>query len=145
MERKNMNQDDFDFEARNKAIRKALDELTDEEFGRLVGEVYNEYYDKLDDNDFEINRPQWMKMLRVLGYFFNLAKKSNGAVEPCDVQPKAQHGGVTAYFTVMDLKAEDIPQFCEMLQNTSAITIDATDDGRICISVSIPHVFVKKK
>ena len=131
-----MKQNDFDFEA--------FDELSDEEFLRFVGRVYDDYLDELDDNDFEINRPQWLKMIKVLWYFTELAKKSNGTVEPCEVQPKIQHGGVTAYFTIVDIKADDIPKFCDVLQSTSAITIDATTDGRVCISVSIPHVFVKK-
>ena len=118
--------------------------MTDEEFCALFGKSYFDYIEGLRDDDFEINQPQWLKMLRVLNYFYHLAKASNGTIEPCEVMPRGKHGGVTAYFTVVDIKSNDIPKFCEALMNTSAITIDATLDGQVCISVSVPNVFIPK-
>ena len=121
-----------------------FDDLGDEEFCRVFGEAYSAHLAELKDEDYEINPPQWFKMLNVLKFFDDLAKKSNGTIEPCEVCPRVEHGGVTAYFTVLDIRENDIQKFCEALQQTSAITIDATTDGRICLSVSIPSVFVKR-
>ena len=121
-----------------------LEEMTDEEVCQVLGAQYLDYLESLNDDDFEINRPQWIKMLRVLKYFDDLTKRSNGTLEPCEVMPRIEHGGVTAYFTVLDIKETDIPSFCEALMQTSAITIDATTDGRVCISVSVPNVFRRK-
>lgn len=121
-----------------------LDSMTDEEFCYIFGKKYNEFLAEQNDEDYQINSPQWFKMLKVLKFFYELAKTSNGKVEPCEVCPRVEHGGVTAYFTVLDIRENDIPKFCEALQQTSAITIDATTDGRICLSVSVPYVFVKK-
>lgn len=121
-----------------------LDSLTDEEFCYIFGKQYNEFLREQTDEDYQINPPQWRKMLNVLKFFYELAKTSNGKVEPCAISPRVEHGGVTAYFTVLDIRESDIPKFCEALMQTSAITIDATVDARICLSVSIPYVFIKK-
>lgn len=121
-----------------------LDCLTDEEFCYIFGKKYSEFLEEQKDEDYQINRPQWLKLLKVLKFFCDLTQKTNGRVERCEVRPREQHGGVTAYFTVLDIHANDIPAFCEALSFTTAITIDATADGRICVSVSVPYVFVKK-
>lgn len=122
----------------------ALEGLDDEEFCRMFGSVWESIIDERNDSDYVINRPQWMKMLRVLKYFEDLTQACNGELEPTVVQPKLEHGGVTAYFRVVDLQERDIPSFCRALQMTNAITIDTTTDGRVCVSVSIPNVFVHK-
>lgn len=124
--------------------KELLDSLTDEEFCYIFGKKFNEFLDEQKDEDYEINRPQWLKFIKVLKFFCDLTAKTNGRVERCEVRPREQHGGVTAYFTVLDIRANDIPAFCETLSLTSAITVDATEDGNICISVSVPYVFVKK-
>ena len=120
------------------------DNLSDEEFCRLFANEYFDFVEKEKDEDYVINRPQWKKLVEVLDYFHKLADKSNGQVEPCELQPRLMHGGVTVSFVVMDLREEDIPGFCEAILKTNAITIDATADGRVCFSVSVPYVFIKK-
>lgn len=129
-----MNEEEIDF----------YKDLSDEEFCKMYAREYLAAIEREDDDDYEINRPQWIKMIQVLDYFHKLAKQSNGTVEPCQVQPKYQHGGVTATFTVMDLQEKDIPEFCKAIMKTNAITIDATNDSKVCISLSIPYVFRKK-
>ena len=121
------------------------DGLSDEEFCRLFARAYLDKMDTEKDEDYEINRPQWAKMIEVLDYFQRFAEKSNGKVEPCEVVPRFLHGGVTASFVVMDIKEEDIPAFCEAISKSNAITIDATSDCEVCISLSIPDVFRKKQ
>lgn len=122
-----------------------FDNLSDEEFVLMFAREYLNSVEAERDEDYEINRPQWIKMVEVLDYFYKLSAISNGDVEACEVQPKFMHGGVTATFTVVDLKECDIPEFCEALLKTNAITIDATTDGKVCISVSVPYVYVKKQ
>ena len=119
--------------------------LSDEEFFRVFGEVYDEYISSKKDEDYEINPPQWFKLLRVIKYFIDLSKANNGKVEPCTLMPRLEHGGVTAYFRVLDFKVRDIPTLCEMLTQVSSITIDATTDGYVCVSVSVPNVYIEKQ
>lgn len=74
----------------------------------------------------------------------NAARKSNGNVEPIGLSPKEEHDGVTATFVVFDIYGDDVQQYCKVMSYASAITIDGTEDG-ICISVTIPEVFVPIK
>lgn len=119
--------------------------LSDEAFLRKYGEEYLKVLAESSDNDYEINRTQWTKLLMILKYFSDFADRNGGSVEPCEIMPREEHGGVTAYFTVLDLKEKDIVKFCQMIALSNAITIDATTDGRVCISLSVPNVFVRKQ
>ena len=122
----------------------SLEGMSDEEFCRMFGEEWEAILKDRNDEDYVINRPQWMKMLRVLKYFSDLADSCNGELVPTHVQPCLEHGGVTVYFTVLDLQGNDIIGFCHALALTNAVTIDSTTDGRVCISVSIPNVYIHK-
>lgn len=93
-----------------------------------------------NDDDYIMNHPQWLKTLAVMRYFDAMS----GECEPCYVRPSKKHGGVTAYFTLIDLKKEDIQRFCNMLSLADWVSIDATLDGKVCISVAINDVFVRK-
>lgn len=124
--------------------KQEYENLSDEEFCKIFACDCLKRIEDENDGNYVVNRPQWLKMVEVLDYFQRLAKKSNGVVEPCEVAPKFLHGGVTASFTVVDIQEDDIPEFCKALLKTNAITIDATIDGKVCISVSIPYVFKKK-
>ena len=55
------------------------------------------------------------KLIEVLDFFLNAARKSNGKVEPVSLKPKEEHGGVTATFIVFDIYGnEDIKRFSEI-------------------------------
>lgn len=118
--------------------------MSDHEFVANIGAKFEKILASRKDEDYKINPEQWEKFLNVLEFFVDLAEKNGGTAEEPVLQPKFEHGGVTAYFTVLDIHENDIPALCEALLQTNAITIDATTDGRVCISVSVPHIFVRK-
>lgn len=118
--------------------------MTNEEYVKRLGQLYDKVLSLRDDDDFVINQPQMDKLIEVLNFFLDTAEKSNGKVEPVKLVPRAEHGGVTATFVVFDIYGEDIQKYCDVMRHTSAITIDGTEDG-ICISVTVPEVFVPVK
>lgn len=118
--------------------------MTDKEYAERLGKLYEKVLSLRDDDNYVINQPQMDKLIEVLNFFLDAAQKSNGKVEPVGLVPKAEHGGVTATFIVFDIYGEDIQRYCDVMRYTSAITIDGTDDG-ICISVTVPNVFVPIK
>lgn len=122
-----------------------LDRLSDEEFLRLFGRIYDELMKKLNDDDYAVNPPQWNTLLEVVEYFDGLAVKSRGYIEPVELQPKMTSGSVTLYITVLGLRGVDVKKFCDMLSKCSSFTLDATTDGQACLSVCIPNVFVRKQ
>lgn len=115
--------------------------LTNEEYVKRLGQLYEKVLSLRDDDNYVINQPQMDKLIEVLNFFLDAAQKCNGKVEPVRLTPRAEHGGVTATFLVFDIYGEDIQKYCKVMSYTSAITIDATEDG-ICMSVTVPEVFV---
>ena len=118
--------------------------LTNEEYVKRLGQLYEKVLSLRDDDNYVINQPQMDKLIEVLNFFLDAAQKCNGKVEPVKLTPRAEHGGVTATFLVFDIYGEDIQKYCKVMSYTSAITIDATEDG-ICMSVTVPEVFVPIK
>lgn len=115
--------------------------LTNEEYVKRLGQLYEKVLSLRDDDNYVINQPQMDKLIEVLNFFLDAAQKCNGKVEPVKLTPRAEHGGVTATFLVFDIYGEDIQKYCKVMSYTSAITIDAAEDG-ICMSVTVPEVFV---
>lgn len=115
--------------------------MTDKEYVKRLGQLYDKILSLREDDDYVINQPQMDKLIEVLNFFLDAAQKSNGEIEPVKLNPKAEHGGVTATFIVFDIYGDDIQRYCDVMRYTSAITIDSNDKG-ICISVTIPDVFV---
>lgn len=114
--------------------------MTDEEYVRNLGKLYNKVLSLRSNDDYIINQPQMDKLVEVLNFFIDAAKECGGKIEPMNLEPRAEHGGVTATFLVFDIHGEKIQEFCKAISYTSAMTIDATNDG-ICISVTVPNVF----
>lgn len=118
--------------------------MTDAEYVKRIGQLYEEVLSFHSDDDYVVNQPQMDKLVEVLDFFMKAAQKNNGKVEPVILSPKEEHGGITATFIVFNIYGEDIPKYCKVMSYTSAIGIDGTKDG-ICISVTVPNVFVPKK
>ena len=120
-----------------------MDKKTDylESFGKL----YEKVITLRNDADFQINEPQMVKFFEVYEFFSNAVKESGCAeIEPLSLVPREEHGGVTASFLVFDMYAENLEGFKRIVQHISALTIDVVDDDKVCISVTVPNVFVPK-
>lgn len=118
--------------------------MTNEEYVRRLGILYNKVLSLRKDADYIINQPQMDKLIKVLDFFIDASENLGGNVEPVNLRPREEHGGVTATFVVFDLYEEQVLRFCDVMKACSAITIDSTSDGEVCISCTIPHVFVPK-
>lgn len=118
--------------------------MTNEEYVRRLGILYNKVLSLRKDSDYIVNQPQMEKLVAVLEFFLDMADELEGKVEPVQLSPKEEHGGVTATFLVFDLYGDKIPRFCDVMRGCSAIGIDANTNGEVCISCTIPEVFVHK-
>lgn len=114
--------------------------MTNEEYVKRLGMLYNEVMSFRKDENYIINQPQMDKLVEVLEFFIDTAAKLDGRVEPVKLVPKEEHSGVTATFIVFDVIGEAVQRFCDVMRYCSAISIDGTEDG-ICISCTIPNVF----
>ena len=118
--------------------------MTDEEYIRRLGQIYEQIMKIKKDENYVVNQPQMNKFVEVAEFFTDLAEKGSGKVEPIVLSPREEHGGVTATFSLLYIHGEDIAKFSKIISYTSAVTIDDTTEGA-CISVTVPNVFVPIK
>lgn len=118
--------------------------LTDEEYVRRLGMMYDKILSLRKDSDYVVNQPQMDKLVELLDYFLTKAKALDGEVQKVNLKPAEIHGGVTAHFLVFDTHGEDVQKFCKVLSYCSAIGIDALESGDVCIDCTIPDVFIPK-
>ncbi len=119
--------------------------MSNEEYVKRLGILYDKVLSLRKDEDYVVNQPQMDKLVEVLDFFLDAAERLDGSVEPVALQPREEHGGVTATFLVFDLAGEQVTRFCDVMRNCSAIGIDTTVNGEVCISCTVPQVFVHKR
>jgi len=117
----------------------------DEWFIKKFGQIYERVMELRENNDYVVNPGQMDKFLDLISFFMSKASKyDDDFVEIEKNDPKQEFGGVTATFVVFDLHgAAEVQGFCKVLKCCSAISIEATSDGMVCISCTVPDVFVR--
>lgn len=118
--------------------------MSEEEFLKEVWQVYEEGLAALSNDDYVINVAQMGKLREAYKFFYQIAEECGGEIEPLKLEPKEVNGGVTVYMTLFYLSDENLRKFGEIVGNMSAISIDAMDNGDVCISFNIPAVFKHK-
>lgn len=118
--------------------------LTDREFAVRLATMYNEVLALRKDDDYAVNQPQMDKFVEVLKFYLDAASDLNGTVEPVEFSPTHEHGGVTAVFQVFDLFGDQVQRFCKVMSSCSALSVDVTDEDKVCISCTVPNVFIQK-
>lgn len=116
--------------------------MTDLEYVRRLGIIYQEVLKLRKDSDYRVNQPQMDKFVKVLDFFMDEASAQGGTVEPVKLVPKEGCGDLTAMFLVFNLYGDKVLRFCDVMRNCSAIGIDTLADGRLCIACTVPDVYV---
>ena len=98
-----------------------------------------------NDNDYVFNREQGMRLLDAYEFFLEMAEKYNGSVKPLELKPREEIAYISATFWVFDLSGAEIIRFCQVILYASAFGLDSLTDGRVCIELTFPDVFVRKE
>lgn len=117
--------------------------MTDYEFAQQFQAEFEHMMATLDDRDYIVDPIQQAKLLAVVAVFTKQIKEIGGRFDGYELVPRMEHGYVTATFPIVDLYGKSVREFCNALSEASAISMDASDDG-VCISVTIPNVFLPK-
>lgn len=119
--------------------------MDNNEYLKSFGKLYEKVIALRNDDDFLINEPQMVKFFEVYEFFTKAAGETETAkVEPIKLVPREEHGGITATFVVFDMYGEILEDFKKIVQYVSALTVDAVNDGAVCVSVTVPNVFIQK-
>lgn len=113
------------------------------EVARFWGKQLIDAMDALDDDDYVINEEQFAKFLGVILFFIKNSKGKVARLDRVELVPRGQHGNLNAYFPLFYASGDEMEMFSEVIKCLSAITIDATSDEEICISITVPNVFIK--
>lgn len=109
---------------------------------RKMKEFYKLYKDAMasrNDGEYDVNEVQLKKLENAYAFFME-----HGENVELKVIPREINGGITAYVTVFYLNGDDLTTLSGIIGNMGALSIDATTDGQVCISFTIPGVFYKK-
>ena len=107
--------------------------------------VWEEELAGRNDDDYVFNREQGMHLLDAYEFFLDLAEKCHGTVKPLELRPREEVAYISATFRVFDLSGMEIIRFCQVILYASAFGIDSLSDGRVCIELTFPGVFVRKE
>ena len=119
--------------------------MNDEEFARKLGIFMNEMLDSRKNEDFVVNQPQLDKYLEAVSYFQHIAENDpDTTIEPIKIIPKEQCGYLTVYCNIFYINGADIRAFSEVISYCSAFTVDPLIDDRVCISLTVPDVYIEK-
>lgn len=124
-----------------------LDFSNDDNVSSFLSEAWKmveDYLDSEDNDDYEINPPQFKKYLKTTAAIWDLIQDSGKKVESTRLVPKERAGGWTVSFNLLYLSWAEIYKFAESLFDICALSIDATTKGRVELSLNVPDVFRKK-
>lgn len=117
--------------------------MSNEQFVKEFGEQYLALLEKAENMHYKVNEVQFKKLVNLCEFFKNYIEENGGEAEPIDLNPAEIHSGLTVKFVVFDISGNEIQEFCEVVKNTTALSLDTTADGEVCISMTVPDVFVK--
>ena len=109
-------------------------------------QMYEVEMNRRRNEDFEVNPEQMDKFLELLHFFRNKVDSDfDEGIEPFHLEAKEEHGGFSASFCVFDLRGKEITEFARLISYCSAVSIDATSDSQVCISLTVPDVFRERR
>lgn len=120
--------------------------MDDDWFIKKFGEIYEEVIALRDNDDYVVNPGQMDKFLDLISFFMGKAAKyDDDYVEIEKLEKKQEFGGVTATFVVFSLSGVDeVSEFCKVLKCCSAVSVDVVDEYKVCISCTVPDIFILK-
>lgn len=106
--------------------------------------LYESELDKQDNADYFIVKDQMKNVIHAYKFFDKITKQNNGKVERFEIIPKEINAGITAYGNLFYFDSDEIHELTNILNHASALSIDATSNGTVCISFTIPNVYQHK-
>lgn len=130
-------------------------DLTPEEFAEKIKNddaflkaVYEQALADIEarnDEDYEINPPQWAKFIEVFSYFQKITSEPDaGSLDECVLQPKRVCGYLKGTLTFIPIEKINKEEVIKILQMVDTIDLLPTLEGKIEFSVVVEDVFKKK-
>lgn len=116
--------------------------MNNEEFAKYLGEQITSFEDEMSYAHKKINEEQYQKFYNVTKFFENYIQKfEQGKIVDFRMKPNEISCGLTAEFVLLDIWGDNLKEFIKALEGCSAISFEATLDGKVCVSLTVPDVF----
>ena len=116
------------------------------ELVRVFAMLWEQEMGRRQNEDYEVNPIQMDRFLDILSFFKQkVDPEFDDGIEPFLLEAKEECGGFSVRFCVFDLHGDEVPTFAKLISGCSAITVDAASDSQICISLTVPNLFVRRK
>lgn len=117
--------------------------MNNEQFVKKFGKQYLTLLEKAETMHYTVNEVQFEKLINLCNFFQDYIKENGGKAEPINLNPAEIHSGLTVEFVLFNIIGNEIQEFCEAIKGTTALSIDTTTDGKVCISMTVPDIFVR--
>ena len=116
-----------------------------DDFIYRLGQLYQQMLSRRRNEDYRINPVQMDRFLELLRFFRRKADPEfDLGIEPFHLEAKEECGGFSANFCVFDLCGNEVREFARLISCCSAVSIDARTDSQVCISLTVPDLFVPR-
>lgn len=109
---------------------------------KTIGLEYIKNLEKLKKVTLIENENQKSKYNYAKGFLIKYLRENGGKL--ITQEKEELDGGLTFTIPVFDLTGINLYRFINTLKFANAVTFDATIDGQICISLSIPNINLAK-
>ena len=107
--------------------------------------LYEQILANRRNEDYEVNPVQMERFLAILRFFRGkVDPEFDEGFEPFHLEAKEECGGFSADFCVFDLYGTEIQEFARLISYCSALSIDARTESQICISLTVPNIFIRR-
>ena len=86
------------------------------------------------------NKKQMSKYKYAKGFFVKYLRENGGKLKTYENKSEI-HNGLTFTKGIIDLTGIDLWRFANSLRFASAVSIDTTIDGQVCVSITIPDTY----
>lgn len=116
----------------------------DDEIFDLISEAMNEAKKYLDPADYILNPVQYEKLREVVVFFQEVCAKDDESDFEVFDEELFEPFGVIARSPSFWFYGDTMKTFVRILSHCSAVEFGATNDDRMCISVAVPEIYVRK-
>ena len=121
-----------------------IQEAYDQALAKGLIDIVDSLESQRSNDDYIVNKLQMTHYLNLLEIIQNQIDEFGGEFEVEPLQPKSTVGHITAYLNYVDLFASGVHKFCDEFKYCGALTIEPTSNNMICISLTMPNLFIKK-
>lgn len=104
---------------------------------------YEKIIESRNNDDFEVNLSQMTVFAELVSIFEKMTQKYDGRLNIEKLEPRREHGWLSAELRYFDISFDELPRFGELLKSASAFGIEPNDGG-FTVSVTVPNIYVKK-